>query len=55
MIKNTITLEIMSNHNFGSQLKQNTYIENSKLNYSEINLKYSGELVIYQDNLRNIQ
>jgi hypothetical protein len=27
------------------------YIENSKLNYSKIKIKYSGELTIYQDNL----
>ena len=28
------------------------FIENSKLNYSEFNLEYSGEVVIYQDGLR---
>ena len=28
------------------------FIENSKLNYSEFNLEYSGEIVIYQDDLR---
>ena len=27
------------------------FIENSKLNYSEFNLEYSGEVVIYQDDL----
>jgi len=27
------------------------YIENSKLNYSKINIKYSGELIIYQNGI----
>ena len=27
------------------------YIENSKLNHSIINVKYSGELIIYQDDI----
>ena len=27
------------------------YIENSELNYSKMNIKYSGELIIYQDDL----
>ena len=30
-------------------IEANYYIENSKLNYSTINITYSGELIIYQD------
>ena len=30
-------------------IEANYYIENSKLNYSKVNIKYSGELIIYQD------
>jgi len=32
-------------------IEANYYIENSKLNYSIINIKYSGELIIYQDDV----
>ncbi len=32
-------------------IEANYYIENSKLNYSIINIEYSGELIIYQDDV----